>query len=62
VKRGNLNMPVIGVAGAVAQPPHTLVPLGIEAQRHEDHAIAEVNPVDHRHRQGPGIEPGAEPL
>ena len=43
------------LAGALAQPQHMLVALGVDAQRNEDDAVGQVDAVDHHYRQ---IQPG----
>jgi hypothetical protein len=50
-----------GLGGALAQAQHVLVALGVDAQGHEDDALAEVDAVDHHHRQFHAVQAAAEP-
>ena len=47
---------------ALAQTQHVLVALGIDAQRQQDHAVTEVDAVDHHHRQIQLADGPREPL
>jgi hypothetical protein len=50
------------LGGALAQPQHVLVALRIDAQRHQDHPLLEVDAVDHHHWQIQLVQRARQPL
>jgi hypothetical protein len=51
-----------GLGGAFAQPQNVLVALGVDAHRQQDHPLAEVDAVDHHHRQIQLADGARQPL